>query len=1514
MASDKKLTSKDKAESANSSDHLANSKLSEEATGAFKSSSSKSKGVHNEEKSSDTKKPDGEKSVLELKDLFSKNSHADETKSGKLTANPIESHEKELIIGDFNKLFSSAIPNEQGSKKDAGVSILTSDSILGDLKNLFSQVISIASTDSKQNNAAHSEAKNNKPVGDLSEGALSSGKIASFLGGQDLNALDPSVKAKVETIAKNYDSPTKSGKDVLRDVHANVEMINTLPGHDRAKIMGWSQLPEDQKTAMGWVKEPSENLKRALKWEQLSEQDKENIRWQGVRIQGQQVLGQMFNGELQNSSNANLLKDLRTQVEARYQESHKEVEGLKAELAALESARKLSVDNLDEKTREGVWKIWNVFNNGRNEEFSQNQTEQLKRIAELDSKIAEKTKQCGAAESQEKQIELAKQVEEYQQLVAKGKRSDADNFAVKLWQEHGSSIAMLAPGVWSDLTNSEKGKSILAQLQQNGQAHFDRVPSYAGGDCSKPELSELGLRQALGLSNADNAEKPMGLMQLRPDSQLIDGKALQMHMLGRIEADPVLNKFSTDARELNGSLNDLMTMFNAAQRGTVYENFIDNAKERANKVKELMDKTTVEDLRGLEGRIGTMSEALSQMKSESSQHSADAIKELEDRINSFKNMHNLLNRFDQNPTYPEVLKQENGESPSSPNKNMRQMVDMILDNGLQPSTITSWMSQNGIVITSSIVAAAATVAAISSYGAATPLANAAYTGLAISVSGLAAREITSECLYQYNKDGYTGWGHYGEASRAGNWTRSVLDRSAVENLKALGTDVLAPYTGELVRDWAAFMVSAGLVNHFTQVGNATMRQSFANLFKTPPANLQQLAFEAERAAAIQSGSGTGASFMRQFMGNFGRELMVNSGFTAAQISGESLVQAGLGSQLTDKLGHWGQFGLSFGISTAIALGQGYRHGRNSALLHEANMKSGNLMEFKLSKGVQEQDFIDHMRRQGFEINQTKPGQWEVRPFGAPANFQAMKMENVSARGDGSPNLESMPAGHEPKMKEGGNHLEPAITEVQQVGQSIVDGNYHQAVLRSEQSSTAQLKVISRDVPFHESLYKKDPEAYMRRYLKEMSDKGGYTPSTTGNQHQLVVPAPVLRTQNAKVNLANGEVLIDGQSASVRVNPVTGKVELPPTGKKTPIQVAAEAQFEQAKNQISKEHFQRIALEQAIIQTEERLHHRQTEKGGNEVSSLYKDFKREMNESPLDAQGNRTSASKEQEIILALHEAGWPLSMIEHHYGGQFHTSARKSALDYVRAKEALAHHPDRQLIEQTIEGASPQLRREMIERLPGLLNNPETADDVILGLNTVASSGNDLQVLENSFNAVREGSANALSNKDFLACLSKSIEGIDFTQIEVADRARQVKRFKESAIDTLNLPEAEKAILRNTLDTTLKKAQEMEVSAASQLKPEQVLVLDKINKDFRIGDMKPKDFVDLIAKYGLRTRARNGEHNTDIIDADGQIVSMYSIDHSGSGDVKRYNLHNLLWEIRRQITAGTFRPTRWLSK
>lgn len=1139
--------------------------------------------------------------------------------------------------------------------------------------------------------------------------------------GDPKNPFDPRFLERAEKIVSQYENfQGMSGDDVVRRVASNIALANSLPGSERAKLMGWDKLSEEDKQILGWVKEPPEAMKRDMGWDQMTEKQKDDFRWQGARVSSAQVFGEMYNGMLQKeaSYNAALLGDMSAQADALRRGRAQEEARAKGEADAERAAKKENMDELEKMTKKGVSfgsKVWNTvtFNNARDDDFDREQTRLARNIDGFNRRIAAAEAREAEAKQAKDSIELSRQVGEYHRLLNSGEQVAADKLAIKMWADHGPALKMLAPSVWNDLTVPRdatlQGQSLLQRLQTRGMAQWDSVPSYEPG--------EAGFKQALGLQPAAGVGDARGLMQLKPGEGNLDTTALRNHMLGRLNEDPALKRVSALAREMNEDLSDLSKMFGAAMSGTKYEAFIDIAKQKASHLKDVMAKVTRQDLYDMTRRIDQMEKALAEMKKPGAKPDQETVKQLEKMIETYKGMHNMLNKFDKDPKYPEVIKPDDKGVKHNPHKQIADMVKTVTEGGLKASTFTNWVKENALTIGLTIAACAATVAACATLGVGSPVA----VGLWVAVAGLAAREVSSEIMYHANKGGYTGWGTYGDqGAKVADWYRK-MDRgeftSMEQAMERFGKDVAYPYAKDILRDWAAFVVTAGLSNYFFG-GSSGVGESLKALVKSPPPNLAQLAFQAERAALAAQGNSQAASFMRQFLKGFGPELWNNVRFTAYQMGLEGVAHEGvrqIDPELMHKMGEWGQFGLSFALSTALAMGQGYKHGKQ--LLQDAKMGPNNTLEFKLSPKVTEADFANHMRQRGFEVKQVASGRWEVLPFNAKPGTPPMYMENAS-RGEGKPPVEvepptgngkQKPVNRESELMVTDEHIwqqskegQKAIEDLHAVGEKFVAKDYDGALaLAQDMAGLPKVEVTTKDVkgPTAKEFGAADPVAqqnHLESMLSRMSDRGKFEPGEGGAPAKIEAPRPVMEFE---VRVPPGP---KGKLETVTIDLTTGK----PIGDKVPPAVAAEAKVVyDAFAKKNADFVTRLKAERALVLMEEKLHLMQSANGDKPISPRFAEYVRDMafdsGEHTNAFNDKHTARTREQEIILALHDAGWPLSQIEHHFGAH-HSETRAPVFEYLRAREAINNIPEqttRELVNKTLEEASPAVRRQMLQHM-----------------------------------------------------------------------------------------------------------------------------------------------------------------------------------------------------------------------
>jgi len=1221
----------------------------------------------------------------------------------------------------------------------------------------------------------------------------------------------PTVLQISDQIIRNYTKDGKDGKtgqEVLRQVMANVEQINALPGNLRADIMGWHGLNDETKTLLGWEKEPSPERKKALNWDKLKPEEQEAIRWQNAKINPTLVIGQMCagSGELQNSplTQAVLLKDIPAEVNKLVAARERDIYDNKHTIRFWQEEKKKNLDEFVKKTEKGANfgnQLVGFFtgDNGRDADLNREQSRLAESFGRITKTIARFEEAVAKLEQDKGGMRLSRQVREYTETLNAGDQALADRLAMNMWTEHGPMFANLAPRIWRDLTISTdttlQGDSMLKRLKSRGQAHWDSVPGYTSGatDPRFPYDKSKGLegmREALGLKAAystpvlqtieknlpangklDPANKEFkdalkeaidrdmlspkgkqlandlyegkqlsdlqvkelreslgrGLLQLQRGEGMVDTVALRTHMLGRVDQDPVLMKFSNQSRKMGEDLNELNKMFGAAMKGSVYEDTINVMKEKAQRIKDGLkgdpdNPITRQDLYDLSVRIKTMDEALTKMKAERGSHNEKAIEDLESRVKTFKGMHNLFNKFDNEPKYPEVMDPARDEKGVliNQNKQINQMLDRVLSGGLTASTFTNWCKENGVLIGVTIAACAATVAACATFGVASPAA----VGLWVAVVGLAAREITNEVLFQVNKDGYTGWGNYdNKGSRVGDWNRKAYAgafKDEGDALLHLLTDVAGPYLFEIGRDWLAFVATAGLMNRM--FGGMNSGEAVKALFKVaPPRNAAQLAFQAERMSLIENGANTSQfvkSYLQQFMKEFGKELLINSGFSGVHTGLETGIHKGLGREQVEAMGEWGQFGLSFALSTALAMGQGALH---SQVFKHGSFEPGSKFKFQLAEGVTEGQMVKFMNQQGMNAKQIAPGRWEILPVGASPNMVPITMENVE-RGVGRPPADLYPDGHPPARQsrpveetvqrpdgpewQQSPKAKEVLRQIDQFTEAFMKGDVeginnalNLAASNDHLPAGTKMQGVPTDA-FDAALFKTATPAQRAQMLQDFMENISGIGKLHPNGNTAIYPEIIVKFGQHEFNLRTGEHV--GAKPPPEVIEAFNAFRTDAGGK-------------------------RLLAEQALTAMEEKIHLLHKDMGNEAFSAEYVKFKRDRGEWSDDhlKGGNRSDgseqarASLEQEAILGLYQKGWSLEMLDHHFGGH-HQAARADALNWIRCQEALANPTAK------FKGQLSQLEKAGVERpaLEKAIRSGRVTPDDVDTLTSLVKKGN----------------------------------------------------------------------------------------------------------------------------------------------------------------------------------------------
>ncbi|MBY0552268.1 MAG: hypothetical protein K2W95_33620 [Candidatus Obscuribacterales bacterium] len=528
---------------------------------------------------------------------------------------------------------------------------------------------------------------------------------------------------------------------------------------------------------------------------------------------------------------------------------------------------------------------------------------------------------------------------------------------------------------------------------------------------------------------ADIHPEMRGLVQLKPNdfprAEIRD--ALVLNALKTLDSDPVIQKFQGVSAELEGPLSKMSQLFQGGMEGTPYHDFVNEAQRLAQQVRTTMLKVNSQDLKDLRERIADMDKALEKMKEDG--RGTDAYDtgyfELQKRIDNLKRLHDTLNPGPER-LKPELVKDIYGKPVLDPvtdqpmyrdaYKDIQNTLKAITENGLKPATLTNWFKENGPIIGATIGAMAATVAACATFGISSPAAVAAW----MAVGGLVGREAMRERLYQLNKDGYTGYGSYGDhGADIMNWYRLSDRRTLSNNVLSLGL-VVGNYALDIGKDFVLNILTGAVAGKI--VGGQKIGDALAAQFKAAP-NPLHLAFKAERTLLQLEGKALAKSYLKEFLTHFGEHLVTNVGFAAVHTGLETSLKGSDFHHFFSKGGWLGHEVMNWGLSTSLAVGHG--------LLSAARMKGGEF-HYKMKDGMSKTDFVRFMQSEGFVVTQSKtPGVWEAIPVAGGKDAKPIKMVEekelrpaeypTTAREDArsSPQAERLP-----NIVEVGNRLEP----------------------------------------------------------------------------------------------------------------------------------------------------------------------------------------------------------------------------------------------------------------------------------------------------------------------------------------------------------------------------------------------------------------------------------------------------------------------------------------------------------
>ncbi len=1107
----------------------------------------------------------------------------------------------------------------------------------------------------------------------------------------------PNVFMIANQIIRHYGKDGANGEKVLRDVARNVELLNSVPAGVRAKVMGWDKWTKEEKEYLGWKETPSAEDQRKINWSQMNDEQKEAIRWQAVVIPPELIARKMYAGTLGETPYSALLDDIPGKINALRKEAQTKVDATTTNIKALETGRSENLSTLVDMTTKGVpyWtKVKNTFNNGVDREWASEQF----RLASSFDETREKVKILAPTLKDQQyaltELDLGQRVLGYIEARNQGRTEDSRQIALSMWKNHAVYLAQIAPEIWNDLMVSGDdtvlGRSILKQLKARGKAHWDTVPLYE----RTYNNDEEAFSSILGKKNCANAKEPRGLIQLKDDGRLEDRAALRAHMFRALHDDPTLTHISGVANDMQQKMEEFRRFFQAAEDGTIYRGGIHVLRSHAKFLKDQMTRVDATQLTTMRTRIKQMEEALSSAVDPGTKE------ELKHAIKSYQDMHDLLNpvhsqhydRSECKGKNGEVIKDENDRAVRrNQYKELNTILDDVLQGRVTESSFTNWIKQNGPAILATIAACALAASACATFGLTGPLAIAA-----IAAVGLMTREATNEYFYSKNLGQHTGWGptrnngakilHFNRQIAKAQYDTPLTDD---EIQKSWWKNVGYEYGKEFARDFACFVVGAGLGSFAGSAGagaKTTFKESFGSVLKANSNNLQHVAVNAERMVMMANGSSGAAACMRQIGSRSFREMIQS----VRDLSLETIAEGGLtiayehysGSNLTpgeiQKMGEFGQFMQSFSISLGVNMGMGYRTGRAQAraekLVDYANLGPGRVLDYRLTRGVKEVDFLKRMQDDGYVLTPTGKGTYHVRQVGGNPDIPPITLNNL-ARGDGNPPVSisaialDAPKPNPRTITVDGTSVEvhpeaqKLIGEVRQCLEALQAGKFQDAINIATATNGLPDGVTFKHVPVEVNLADlqgPSAQANLQAYLQKIGAVGS-APHQLSPNTSVDVPQVIINVGGVKIDAITMKVLDGGGQNSGQIDKATAVL----------------------KTFMDSAHGRRIATEAVITTIEERAHVRHAGMGNRAVSSLYAEWVlKNQKDSPEHMSSfvdgklvDRGRVSLEQEILFIFEQAGLSRKNIGELFGHN-HLDVRSTVLEFMGLKPNSRISPD----------------------------------------------------------------------------------------------------------------------------------------------------------------------------------------------------------------------------------------------
>lgn len=1121
----------------------------------------------------------------------------------------------------------------------------------------------------------------------------------------------------------------------LRGRTLDAETFNRLPAHIRESIIGSATALPGGTT----LRDFSTVSLTAQEFNSLSEQNRRNVSGRPDAVDTGTALAQMANGTLDatDSRNRFLLGDppLEQSVRNITQDANAAQRTAEENLQALQRLRSLRLGEFQVSSQEHVGllnRALSLIGRGTLQSFEQNQVEQLVDMRQLTVRIQESEREVRQATIRSEVMNMSQQTMEHAQLLREGRTAQADQLALQMYTRYGGQLAVSAPQVVQSLIGGGE-QSGWARLHRAGLVLTAEPPALEGSSGDTRLASALGLARQIESRNSGG--------QLFGDAELRRQTALSAINQNEDVRD-LMRAFRTVSEHMQ-----VLTVQTQAT-GTRFEDYIQDAQRREREIRNALQSVSPDQIRNivqmrdslrtaiaaqgqgaindpemrrqLQEQLGSLNAALQFFNpSEPNAVAPGRAQEVQQRLSQLDPLlqrvytiprSELIREFNMRVAYPgepeahmvhRYVSQWRNEQAQlraeqafinggNGYQRLHNMLDIVHRDGFQSDTFRNWVVNEGPSVAAGIAVGAVFAVAT---GGTSLLAMGVGTAGYFLGSG-AAREFQ----FQFGlRESGSNWGEYMRGTPVRDQFGNLRPREYLRDVA--GPFVLDVTIGTLSGYAAAGLgsfIGTGLRGAFSRM-SATARDAFVR--ENGPA-IAQLT---NNLARLESAATTPAQqqMARQLLGR----MLQDSSFMGIQTAGEEALSHRLGNALGES-----NHVLSFVVATVLSAGHSglsVQARPRTSPVHGGPNQPHAVMEFHGS-AAQERQFFREAELRGSTLTRTQDGRYlEVTPEGFRIEYTRI------GRGAGTPPLAMHPEGHplalQPRTdlpsevsvgtnswRRGAAQHEMQI-ELARFSEHFLRTNggaqpdFSEAlrIAQSTEGFPQNLRVTNHDVSLDLASFRSASASARETMLRDMMSQmaaNSHAPTSLQGNPELVVARPTVVVDGVRVDLATLQALPATGSGAHAPERVTGAIE----------------QVRQFRNSPEG---QRLIAEQAIVRMEERLHIRQLQTGNQVFTPGYARFLADQpngNESLADP-SSRSRASLEQELIFAMHDAGWSIEHLRHHFGNH-HSSVREPVFAYLQAQQALASIPSlsaqqRSDMTTALGRTTPETQRTILNRL-----------------------------------------------------------------------------------------------------------------------------------------------------------------------------------------------------------------------